>query len=156
MKFLQVNGGWKRHLVTVLCLLCIPAFSGCLLVPFIEAFRQTGATEADRMTLLPPQVKKFTDAVGWGNRTEATSVVVPEYRKEISNQLKKLGEEERIVESKVEDVEWSDSAFAAKVSVKVKFFLVPYYVVKSRVEEQQWVFSMAGGWKLKGRAVADE
>ncbi len=156
MKLSQKSSGWKRHLVAMSCLLLVQAFSGCLLVPFIEAFRQTGATENDRMTLLPPQVKKFTDAVGWGNRTEATSVVVPEYRKEISNQLKKLGEEERIVESKVEDVEWADSAFSAKVSVKVKYFLVPYYIVKSRIEEQQWVFSMAGGWKLKGRAVADE
>jgi len=166
MIFSVVFGGRKvssrgdriRYFVATLLLAfgtCL-ALSCCLLVPFIDAFKQTGATEGDRMALLPPEVKKFTEAVGWGNKTEAMGLVAEEARKEIAKQLKGVGTEERVVESKVEDVEWFDSARSAKVELKVRYFMVPYYVVKTRTEQQKWIFALSSGWKLKERMVVEE
>jgi hypothetical protein len=136
--------------VTVAC-----SLSGCILVPFIDAFKKTGATEGDRMALLAPEVQRFTEAIGWGKKTEALGFVLDESRKEISTQLKKIGSEERIVDSKVDEVEWANDAFDAHVAVKVQYFMVPYYVVKTRTEQQHWVFSLTSGWKLKERVIEE-
>jgi hypothetical protein len=131
------------------------ALQGCILVPFIDAFKKTGVAEGDRMQLLAPEVKKFTDALSWGSKTDALTVVADDSRTAIMKQLKGLGEDEHVVEAKVDEVEWIQDAYKAKVSVKVKYYKVPYYVVNTRVEEQQWEFSVAGGWKLKERAVSE-
>lgn len=141
-----------------LLLIFVPllSLSGCLLVPFIDAFKQTGATEGDRMALLAPQVKNFTDAVGWGNRTKAANMALEETRRDVMKQLKSVGEDEHIVESKVEDIEWQESATKATVSVRVKYYMAPYYVVKNRLEEQRWEFALGSGWKLRDRTAVEE
>lgn len=42
-----------RRLLPLLLAVVIPAtLSGCVLVPFIQAFKEVGATEGDRMALL--------------------------------------------------------------------------------------------------------
>lgn len=148
----------SRFLISCLCALAVTiasSLSGCILVPFIDAFKKTGATEGDRMALLAPEVQRFTEAIGWGKKTEALGFVLDESRKEISTQLKKIGSEERIVDSKVDEVEWANDAFDAHVAVKVQYFMVPYYVVKTRTEQQHWVFSLTGGWKLKERVIEE-
>jgi len=129
--------------------------SGCVLVPFVNAFKQTGVAEGDRMALLAPEVKKFSDGIAWGNKTAALEVVADQSRETISKQMRSAGEEERIWECKVDEVAWSDNAYKAKVSVKVKYYKVPFYVVKTRIEEQRWEFSLATGWKLVDRSFAE-
>jgi hypothetical protein len=143
--------------VTLSLLVCVAAFAlqGCLLVPFIDAFKKTGVAESDRQNLLQPEVKKFTEALRWGSKSDALGVVSSDSRATIAKQLKGLGEEEQIFDAIVEDVEWLQDAYVAKVSLKVKFYKVPYYVVKTRIEEQQWEFSVAGGWKLKERNLGE-
>jgi hypothetical protein len=150
-KLLRMN----RSINWISTFMLLIGLSGCLLVPFVDAFKKSGATESDRMALLAPEVQRFTEAIGWGNRSEAMSFVVEESRKEISSQFKKLGSEERIVDSKVDDVEWINSAWEAKVAVKVQYYMVPYYVVKTRLEDQHWIFSVASGWKLKQRSISE-
>jgi len=129
---------------------------GCVLVPFITAFKQTGVTEGDRMALLPPEVKKYSDALSWGSKPSALAVVADDSRVEISKQLRGLGEDEHIVEAKIDEVEWMESAFKAKVFIKFRYYKVPFYVVKTRLEEQLWEFSVASGWKLKERVVKED
>lgn len=126
--------------------------SGCVLVPFIQAFKEAGATEGDRMALLDKEVKGFNAAVVWGNHTEAAGYVAPESQLKLSSQFKDTSEEERIVDTKVTNVVWADSARDATVQVKTKFYRVPVYVVNTRTEEQHWVWG-SGSWKLVDRTV---
>lgn len=141
----------RRCLALVLACLVVSA-NGCVLVPFVQAFKESGATEGDRMALLPPQVKKFSDARLFGNKIDALRVVAPEARAEIGRQLNEMGEGERIVKSQISDVEWSDSAYKAKVLVKVESFKMSELVVGSVTEEQRWEFSTVSGWLLTERS----
>jgi hypothetical protein len=124
-------------------------------VPFVQAFKEVGATEGDRMALLPEQIKKFNSAVVFGNRMEAMQYVSTDSQEKIASGLKDNTEEERIVDSKVNNVVWADSARQATVEIKVKYFKVPVYIVTTRVEEQRWAFSVGEGWKLIDRTVTD-
>jgi hypothetical protein len=141
--------GFAR-LVLFLCV--VSGVSGCVLVPFVQAFKESGLTESDRMALLPPRLKKFSDARIFGNKTDALDVVLPESRTQIAKQLSEVGEHERIVKSKVEEVEWSDSANKAKVMVKVESYKVTQLIVTTVTEEQQWEYSTGSGWLLKSRS----
>jgi len=153
---MRVNGPLLKRsvIVVVLSLGLMTSLSGCILVPFIQAFKEAGATEGDRMTLLNEEVKKFNAAVVWGNHTEAASYIAPESQLKLTAQFKDATEEERIVDSKVSDVVWADSARDAMVKVKTKFYRVPVYVVTTRIEEQHWVWS-GGAWKLVDRSIQE-
>ena len=147
-----------RHRWVFSALAVVVVFSsleGCVLVPFLQAFKEAGATESDRMTLLAEQVKKFNAAVVWGNRSEAASFVDSEARERIAPQFKEAKEDERIVDSKVDNVEWGEGAREATVSVKTKFYRIPVYVVNTRVEEQRWRFTHSDGWRLTDRSVRE-
>lgn len=129
--------------------------SGCIVIPFIQAFKETGATPADRMALLEPQAKKFSDAVVMGNKMSALKFVMPETRSEVAKQIKSKSDEERVVESKMDDVEWIDDATKATVTVKIKYYKIPYYIVESRIEQQHWEFSMSEGWQLRDMSIVE-
>lgn len=144
-----------RTLAPLLMVAVIPTtLSGCVLVPFIQAFKEVGATEGDRMALLDKEIKGFNSAIVWGNHTEAASYVAPESQLKLSSQFKDTTEEERIVDTKVTNVVWGDGAREATVQVKTKFYRVPVYVVNNRVEEQKWTWS-TGSWKLVDRTVRE-
>lgn len=142
-------GVFFRFLVS-LCV--VTGLNGCVLVPFVQAFKESGLTESDRMALLPPRIKKFSDARIFGNKTDALDVVAPDARPEIAKQLADVGEHERIVKSKVEEVEWADSANKAKVVVKVESYKVTQLIVTTVTEEQQWEYSTGSGWLLTSRS----
>ena len=125
--------------------------TGCFMVPFVQAFKESGFTEGDRMALLGPKVKKFSDARVFGNKTDALALVVPESRLDISRQLKEGGDHERIVKSQIEEVEWLDDAHKARVIIKVESFKLNQLVVNTTVEEQNWEFFTADGWMLSSR-----
>lgn len=129
---------------------------GCVLVPFLQAFKETGSTESDRMALLEPEARKFSDAMVLGNKQIAMTVVMPESWPTVSKQIRGRNEEERVVESKLDDVQYSEAARKATVTVKVRYFKVPFYIVKSRIEEQHWEFTMSDGWKLRDFAATEE
>lgn len=144
-----------RRLLPLLLAVVVPTtLSGCVLVPFIQAFKEVGATEGDRMALLDKEIKGFNSAIVWGNHTEAASYVAPESQLKLASQFKDTTEEERIVDTKVTNVVWGDSAREATVQVKTKFYRVPVYVVNNRIEEQKWTWS-AGSWKLVDRTVRE-
>ncbi len=144
-----------RTLASLLMVAVIPTtLSGCVLVPFIQAFKEVGATEGDRMALLDNEIKGFNSAIVWGNHTEAASYVAPESQLTLSSQFKDTTEEERIVDTKVTNVVWGDGAREATVQVKTKFYRVPVYIVNTRIEEQKWTWS-TGSWKLVDRTVRE-
>lgn len=142
---------WLR--VLTLCLPCLVVLNvtGCVLVPFVQAFKETGVTEGDRMALLPPQVKKFSDARVFGNKREALTFVSSDARNDISKQLNSNDDQERVVKSQIDDIEWSDDAYKARVVVKVDSFRMSRLIVETVTEEQHWEFTTAGGWLLTQR-----
>ncbi len=142
-------GAIARWLV---CLCIVAGAAGCVLVPFVQAFKESGLTESDRMALLPPRIKKFSDARIFGNKTDALDVVAPDARAQIAKQLGEVGEHERIVKSKVEEVEWADSANKARVLVKVESYKITQLIVTTVTEEQHWEYSTGGGWLLTSRS----
>jgi len=141
-----------RHVAVALLSVAV---SGCIVVPFIQAFRETGATPSDRRALLEPETKKFSDAMMLGKRMKALSVVLPESRDDIGRQIKELGEGERVVEAKIDDVQWDDESMKATVYMKIRYYKVPFYIVETRMDEQHWEFSMGDGWKLRNMSVVE-
>lgn len=125
--------------------------SGCVLVPFVQAFKETGLTEGDRMELLPPQIKKFSDARVFGNKSLAMALVASEAQAEISKQLQGRSDQERIVKSQVDEIEWIDNARKARVVMKVDSFTMSQLIVRSKREEQLWEFSPGSGWLMTER-----
>jgi hypothetical protein len=153
---LKVDMRKGRSFITLALMASVAVVSsGCVLVPFVQAFKEAGATEGDRMALLPDQIKKFNSAVVFGNRMEAMQYVASDSQNKIAEGLKDNSEEERVVDSKVSNVIWADSAREATVEIKVKYFKVPVYIVNTRVEEQRWVFSVGDGWKLADRTLRE-
>lgn len=137
---------------TIICagVVCSSA-TGCFMVPFVQAFKESGFTAEDRMTLLAPKVKKFSDARVFGNKTDALALVTPEARLEVSKQLREGSEHERIVKSQIEEVEWIDDARKARLIMKVESYKVNQLVVNTTVEEQVWEFNTVDGWMLSSR-----
>lgn len=107
------------------------------------------------MALLQPQAKKFSDAMMMGNKSLALAVVKPENRPTVVKQLRDKNEEERVVEAKVDDVQFQEDAWKATVTLKVKYYKVPFYIVESRYEEQQWEFSLSDGWQLREMSLVE-
>lgn len=142
-----------RSIVQLGCVIAVIACSvtGCVLVPFVQAFKETGLTEGDRMALLPPRVKKFTDARVFGNTTDALSVVATDAQAGISQQLQAGKDKERIVKSQIDSVEWLENAYKAKVVVRVESFTMSQLVVQTTNEEQHWEFASGTGWLLTER-----
>jgi hypothetical protein len=140
----------------VLGLIAALTVSGCVLVPFVQAFKETGLTEGDRMELLPPQLKKFADARMFGNKSLAMALVASESQAEISKQLQDKNEQERIVKSQVDEIEWIENARRARVVMKVESFTMSQLIVKTKKEEQQWEFSPVSGWLMTGRTEITE
>lgn len=140
----------------VLALAVVSLCSGCVLVPFVQAFKESGLTESDRMSLLGPQVKKFTEARMFGNRTEALSLVMADARPEIAKQLNETSDDERIVKSQIDHVEWIDEARKAKVTVRVDAYKVTQLIVNPVKEEQIWEFTPSSGWQLSARSKVED
>ena len=72
-----------RSLVAVLA---VASFSlqACFIVPVIDAFKKVGATEGDRMALLPKEVKKYGDALTWSDQMELMALVDESARATVS------------------------------------------------------------------------
>lgn len=126
---------------------------GCLLLPFFQSAHEMGATESDRQQLLSDRVKDFHSALYWGAPGKAINFVAPAARSAVAPSLKSDRDSEKIVESTVRDIQFSESSKIAKIEVVTRFFRVPYYIVKERTEREEWRFSFGDGWMLTGRTI---
>jgi hypothetical protein len=135
----------KKLLIFILPVL----MSSCILVPFVDSFKQAGLTPSDRRALLGKNVKSFHDAMHWGNINEAIHYADTESTDKITDYLQEnAGDEEKIVESKVKSTKFDDGAYTATIEVKTKAYKIPVYVVQERVEREVWKWSMVGEWRL--------
>jgi hypothetical protein len=133
------------------------SLTGCIFSPLIQGYKDLGVSESDRMQLLPLNMKKFQDALYWGDPTEALNYVVDDSKMTMQPELNKLRKKTmRIVDSRVDSVDWASEAREATVKVAMQYYAVPVYIVKERTDEQHWVFEATGGWKIKSTKTIEE
>lgn len=138
----------------VIILTALFLLNGCLAVPLIDSVSQSGVRKSDRVAMLPKAIGKFHEALQWGNRAEAMQYVVAEQQTSVINSFDTGNdEEEKVVSSKVKSVDFSEDAYDAQVKVEVRSYIAPFYVVKTRLEKQEWKFGTRSGWQLFSREV---
>lgn len=143
----------RRFLYLCLILSCL---SGCvILAPFIQAWKNAGATEADRMQLFSQQIKRFGEALYWG-KGDAVLYVDKDADADVRKSLSFPREDIRIVESRIKDVEYEDEAFIANVELSIKYYRIPVYIVTEAAEKQVWRFRLGDHWYLQKREVSKE
>jgi hypothetical protein len=148
----QSNGGlkgYKQRLALGVIAGIFFILQGCIFVPILDGFNNTGVTSGQRAAKLPKAVKEFQDYVFWGDVDKALAMAEPEYRKELSQSLMKLPKEERVVEIKMLSADYSEDAYDADVVVQTKSFDKRTLAVHERNVAQKWVFYIGSGWVIK-------
>lgn len=144
----------RKHLGALLVTVII-TLNGCIIAPAIDSFKKLGVTSSDRAGLLPKAVKQFQDHRFWGDPMEALTMASDDGRESLKDVLLAGRDKDRIVESKISNVNFSDARFSAEVDIDVKFYTIPYYVVNTRIERQKWSFSMTGGWQIDSYEIVE-
>jgi hypothetical protein len=128
----------------------LASLQGCILVPFINSFKQIGATKADRKVLLEKDLKEFNTAMRAQRFDAALQYVDQAYMNEFKNTLRSRMRSEKIVDMNVEMFDLAEDVRSGQIDMVMRYYEVPYYVVKDRLYEQDWAFS-SGSWKLRGQ-----
>jgi hypothetical protein len=115
--------------------------TGCVvLAPIIETYRGLGISSSDRMALLDERVKVFHDAIYWGRSQHIVQYADKSVRAELLERARASRQNVKLIESKIDFVEFNDDIDEATVDVLVKFYKIPFYVVNERLERQTWKF----------------
>ena len=156
MKISRLAGQYLFLIVVVT--FALSSLQGCVaLVPIVKSYSEIGVTEGDRMALLEEKVDTFNDAMYWGKMQRALEMSDKTNHDSLRRELRRRKKEERVVETEIEFVDFSEEAYKANVDVLVKYFKVPFYVVNERLERQEWEFETGMGWKfVKLEQVAEE
>jgi len=128
--------------------LCAAFLQGCILSPSINSIQKAGLTESGRKDTLNDAVKEFQTALFWENFPKAQGYASELNGQDVMAQLKQKRNEGRLVDSKVENVTFTDDAYKAKVDVSVRVKDDATNIVNSKNEEQSWIFSVYDGWKI--------
>jgi hypothetical protein len=129
---------------------------GCVLVPVIDSVQQIGFTKDDRIQLLPAQVKRFQDAMYWGNYAVALGFVDPQQHEQFRKEFRRGAQREKLVETRIAEISPSEDGYQARVVVAVKRYDPSTLVVREIEEEQDWVFALSKGWRLASRRPVPE
>ncbi len=138
----------------LLSFIIILGFNACVFVPFIDSYKNIGVTQGDRQALLPKVLKDFQNNIYWGTYSKALTFVKKESLENVRESFKRY-KERKIVSVKTEDIIFSDSSKKATVKSLVKYYEIPYYVVKDENVEEIWNFSL-GDWELSKRDILED
>lgn len=138
----------QKQVAFVLGALFACLMSGCFLVPAIDSFSQMGVRSSDRERLLSEDIKKFQDALYWGEPQQALRYVSEKSQADVVENLKSRKREERVVESRIDSIDFQDDSYSADVEVTERYYHIPYYMVNNRLRKQRWEFSLTSGWKI--------
>lgn len=105
------------------------------------------SSDVERRGELSKRVSKYHQAMYWGDVDSASAYLSPETRREIRNSLLDRKEKEHLVKTEVDAVDIHETGDSATVDMKIKYYLIPNYVVKTRREKQVWQFE-SGAWFL--------
>jgi hypothetical protein len=129
-------------------ILVIFFLNGCILVPFIDGVKKIGVTKSDREKLLKPIVERFQELVYWNKWEEAGHLIVQESRSKELRQILNRAKGFRLVDSKVDFIEYDKDSSNAVVDLTIRRYKVPFYVVEEFQEQQNWTFTISDGWKF--------
>jgi hypothetical protein len=117
-----------------------------------KSFTQWFGSEATKTEMLSEAVKKFHQAVAWGEPTAAAALVVPEIRHTYYTELLGTDEEVKIVDAKVQNIDFRDaSGEDAVVITKIRFYRGSDLRVETRKRKEKWRFDQFGdGWLYAG------
>lgn len=138
-------------LISCFLVLCLDA---CVLVPFIDSYKEMGVTQGDRQALLPKTLKKFQDYIYWGQYSNALSYTKDESLSDVKDSLQKY-KDIKIVSMKTDDIVFFNSSKEANVDVVVKYYKVPQYIVVDERVSEVWEF-VSGHWMIKERVFKNE
>lgn len=142
----------KQAVLSALFMLAIGlCLGGCFLAPAIDSFNKLGVTAGDREKLLAERIRGFNDAVSFGQPGDAELFFVPENRAVLEKVFRKERKQQKIVDSRIESVGFSEESRKALVEVTVRYYRVPFYIVNERTEMQEWRFLGTSGWFLAAR-----
>lgn len=130
-------------------------FQGCILAPAIQGVRDIGITSGDRQAKLETTLKEFKVGLEWASPLKLYALSEPEAKEALQKMVKGLGKSTKITEAKVDDSLLSEDGYEATVLMTVKFYKIPEYTVRERVDEQKWKFSISDGWKLASIKIGD-
>lgn len=137
----------KKLVVAALLAVCV-SLSGCILVPFIDSFKESGVAESDRVRLFDKQIRQYNYALADGRSGRLLAFVEPESKESLRPQFRNLFKDQKIVDTRVDMVDFEEESYVANVDLEIRYFKVPQYVVQSRIEQQQWKFTLGSGWQL--------
>jgi hypothetical protein len=139
----------------VLGVIC-SALSGCIAVPFIAGYKEMGFSKDDRMRLFEEELKEYSHALSDGRPSKLASFVPETKQNSFRRDVRAMLRERKIVDSKIDLVEFDKDAQTADADIIVRYYRIPQYVVKEEYESQKWEFSVSDGWKLVSREVEQE
>lgn len=125
--------------------------SGCILAHLREATKELGVTPNDRKSLINKEVKDLHYALQEGHLMRALRNVDEDYRYEMKDNFKATVDGEKIVDFKIEYIDFSGDAYNAEVELKVRYYKIPTYIVETRLERELWVYNTPSGWKVISR-----
>lgn len=117
---------------------------------------QVVAVGENKAKMLSETLTNFTRALYWGSIDEAAAFVKPSYRRDFVVEERARKKKERIVEIEPDDVLYDVGSDKAIVTISVKYYKVPFYLVNTKTEQQIWkYYRFQGGWLLSSRKFID-
>lgn len=142
----------KKIQLTVLIatLLCA---SGCLRRN-IGSLDQVIATADDRAGSLEPAVQNFHKAIYWQAYADVGALVDPSVKGKLLPQLETDRGGINYVDWKVKDIAFKNDNSSADVTVSVRYYKIPRYIVDTRLEHERWEYRRTeGGWLCASHSV---
>ncbi len=143
-------------LLFLFVLFCLP---GCAVVPVISGLREMGVSADARQELLRKDLRAFYNAVQTGRTAAALQFVAkdsPEVREQLLQELRSAHGKQRVVEGEVDYIDFGEDSRTADVDMRVRYFKIPYYIVKERTERVKWQWYASAGWRLVAREVIED
>ncbi|MCB0359016.1 MAG: hypothetical protein KDD44_05255, partial [Bdellovibrionales bacterium] len=112
------------------------------------------AGDQERTAEVNTRVKKFLQALYWGDVDQAAGFVTAESRPQYRDVFSEIVNKERLVKSEIRSVELGPDSETATVTVVVQYYRIPNYVVKTRRETQTWAYN-EGLWFFQDADVVD-
>jgi hypothetical protein len=138
----------KRFIKIVAVLSVCLLICGCILIPAIDGVKKMGFTKSDREALLQPEVERFQEYVYWNRWQQAGAMVRDDLRNEMIKERLAKAKGYRLVDSKVDFIEFDEDGSKALVDLTIRRYKVPFYLVEEVAEQQTWEFTVSSGWKF--------
>lgn len=137
-----------------LSLLIIISFNACFVTPLVDSFKGMGVTKSDREELINKTIKHFYANLRTNNYVHITQFLAKERKDALLRELRMRRKVEKLVDGKIDVIEFNEDSHQAEVEVLVKYYEAPFFVLNERIEKQIWKFvGSQSGWRLFQRSV---